>query len=83
MIVPARALQGLGDVVQVLDLGEEARALLACGDFFGFERFDFLRAGFDGIAFGIAVGVGVGRFDDAEVVEEERRRCRAGPASPP
>ena len=59
-------------MVEVLDLGQEARALLARGNFFGFERLEFLRAGFDGIAFGVAVGVGVGGFDDAEVVEEER-----------
>ena len=69
--VPARALQRLGNGVEILDLGQEARAFLACGDFFGFERLDFLRAGLDGIAFGVAVGVGVGGFDDAEVVEEE------------
>ena len=69
--VPAGGLQGFGNGVEVLDLGEEARAFLAGGNFLGFERLDFLRAGFDGIAFGVAVGVGVGGFDDAEVVEEE------------
>jgi len=44
---------------------------LARGDFLGFERLDFLGAGFDGISFGVAVDVGVGGFDDAEVVEEK------------
>src|SRR6185369_3882019 len=66
----------------IFDLRQETRALLACGNFFGFERFQFLRASLNGIAFGIAVGVSVGGFDDAEVVEKEShatwRAKRAG-----
>ena len=58
-------------MVQVLDFGQEARSFLAGGDFLGFERLEFLGAGFDGIAFGIAIGVGMGSLDDAQVVEEE------------
>ena len=59
-------------MVEVFDLGEKTRAFLACGNFLGFERLDFLRAGFDRIAFGIAVRVRVRGFDDAEVIEEKR-----------
>ena len=69
--IPTRGFQGFRDMVEVFDFGEEARALRAFGRVFSFECFDFLGAGFDGIAFGIAIGIRVGGFDDAEVVEEK------------
>ena len=53
-------------------VGQKARALLAVGNFIGFERFDFVRASFDRIALGIAVRVRMRGFDDAEMIEEKR-----------
>ena len=58
-------------MVEVLDFRQEARPLLAGGNFLWLEGLNFLRAGFNGIPFRVAVHVGVGGFDDAEVVEEE------------
>ena len=68
--VPAGILETLGDVGEILNLGEEPRALLAFRRFLGFERFDLLRAGLDGVAFGITIGVSVRGFDDAEMIED-------------
>ena len=56
---PARRLQRFGHMIEVFHLGDEARALLAFGHFIGFERFDFLRAGFNGVGIDVTVGVGV------------------------
>jgi hypothetical protein len=69
--VPTGGFERFRDVIQIFNLGEKSRAFGAFGRIFGFERLDFLRACFDGIAFGIAVYIGVSGFDDAEMVEEK------------
>jgi enoyl-[acyl-carrier protein] reductase I len=65
--VPTGGLERLGNVVKILDLREKTRALLPGGNFFRFERLDFLRPGFNGVAFGVAVGVGMRGFDHAQL----------------
>src|SRR6266581_1881100 len=52
---PASLLQGLGNGVEVLNLSDETDSFAAFWHFFVFERREFLRAGFDGVALGIAV----------------------------
>ena len=83
MMVQPALLRALETWSRSFGLGEEARAFLARGDFLGFERLDFLGAGFNGIPFGVAVDVGVGGFDDAEVVEEEGDAAGLAEGSPP
>ena len=56
--VPAGGFQRLGNMVEVLDLREKPRALLSGGNLVGFKRFNFLRAGFDGVGFRVAIGIG-------------------------
>ena len=77
------AFNALETMVEVFDLRQKPRALLSGGNFIGFERFNFLRAGFNGIAFGVAVGVGVRGFDDPEMIEEKRDTARLHRASRP
>ena len=74
--IPTGGFQSLRDGVEIFDLGEEARAFGAFGSFFSFERLDFLCAGFDGVAFGIAILIGMRGFHDAEVIEEKRDAAR-------
>ena len=53
------------------------RALLPLRNFFGFQRLNFLCAGFDGISFGVAFEIGVCRFDYAQVIEEKCHAARS------
>src|SRR5262245_124810 len=69
--VPARSLQRLGNDVEVPDLREETRALLAGGSFFRFQRLDLLGAGFDRVGLGVPVRIGMAGLDHAEVIEEK------------
>ena len=59
-------------MIEVLDCRQKPRALLSGGDFLGFERFNLLRAGFNGVGFRVTAGIGMGGFDHAEVIEEKR-----------
>ena len=72
--VPAGGFQRFGNVVEVLDFRQKPRALLAGGNFLGFQRLDFLRARFNGIAFGIAIRIGMRGFDGVEAAWEEIAR---------
>jgi len=74
--VPASGFERFGDVIEILDLGDEARAFVAFGNFLGFERLDFLSSGFDRIAFGVAVRISVRAFNHAEMVEEKGDAAR-------
>ena len=68
---PAGLRKEFGDDVQVLEFSDETGAQTALGNLFGFQRLDVLRAGFNGIGFGIARFVGMRGFDNALVIEEK------------
>lgn len=69
--IPAGRFQRFRNRVEIADLSQKPRALLTFGNFVRFERFDFLSASFNRVAFGIPVEIGVGGFHDAEMIEEK------------
>ena len=74
--IPTGRFQCFGHVVQVLDFGQEPRALCPGGNLITFQRLDFLRASFNRVSLRVAVGVHMRGFDDAEMIEEKRDTSR-------
>ena len=81
--LPAGSGDEFGNGVQVFDFADETGAGMALRNFLGFERFDILCSGFNGVGFRIARPIGVCCLDHAHVIEEEADAAgiaeRAGP----
>ena len=70
--VPTGGFQRFRDRIEVFDFGDEARAFLAFGSILGFQVFNFLCAGLDGIPFCVALEIGVRGLNDSAMIEKER-----------
>src|SRR5688572_14740116 len=57
--------------VQIFDLRQKARALVAFRSLVGFEGFNLLGASLNGIAFGVPIPVRMSRLHHSDVIEEK------------